>query len=556
MNSPLPHPAVAQLLRYQMVAHARRMFDRLATPKRIVLSLVALILAVVWLGNAAASVVLRSAFDPGMLQRYLPMGLLAYALWHVVKAAYQRPEAGIEWNTAEQEMLWAKPLRPRDLVLYRFATIALSALVKASLMTLIMLPDLHVPWAGWIGAILALLFIDLWRMGVEITAWGMPGSLYRKLRVGLIVSLVVLAASGVVVALRSPAGYGALQSPGAIQLAMLSLESLARFGDTAVGDVLLSVPYVFTQVILADRVDVPLFAWLLLATASVALMGWFVIRLDGYFREVTRRRERSTYGGLGEAESPEAERHAPHLAAIPRLAGLGVIIWRQLLGVRRYGSSVLVALAVPGVLSCLPWLARAGATATLWNVTGGLAFYSFLLLPSALRFDFRRELDRMVLLKSLPLRSSAVVLGQLFTPVFIAGALQTAVLLATAAVFPAPPHCVVTAILMLLLSNVLIFALDNLIYLWFPHRLNQEGIVIFLRTTLTFTAKGLLFAAALAVVFGWALASTWMASNFGVRNELVFAAGLLTLFVASSAVLIVLLIRAYDRFDPSQDVPS
>jgi hypothetical protein len=217
---------------------------------------------------------------------------------------------------------------------------------------------------------------------------------------------------------------------------------------------------------------------------------------------------------------------------------------------------VLVALAVPGVLSCLPWLAGADASATLWNVTGGLAFYSFLLLPSALRFDFRRELDRMVLLKSLPLRPSAVVLGQLLTPVFIAGLLQALVLAATAIAFPVPPHSVLTAVLMLLLADVLIFALDNLIYLWFPHRLNQEGIVIFLRTTLTFTAKGLFFALALAVVFAWALVSTWAAKSFGVRNELVFAVGLLTLFVASSAALIALLVRAYDRFDPSQDVPA
>lgn len=540
-----------------MQASVRRFVDRLATPRRIVLSLVAVALAVVWLGNAAASVVLRSALDPAMLQRYLPLGLLTYALWHVVKAAYQRPEAGVEWTASEQELLCAKPLRPRDLVLYRFATIAFSAVLKASLMTLIMFPDLRLPLAGWVGAILALLLIDLWRMAVEITAWGMPDALYRKLRAGVFVCLAVAAGSGVVIALNSTAGAQALDSPGGLQLAMLALESLARFADTAVGEVLLAVPHVFAQVILAQQVEAALFARLALATGSVVLMGLIVIRLDGYFGEVVRRRERAAYGALCDLSSADADdRSSPRLAFVPRWGGAGVIVWRQLLGVRRYASSVLVALAVPGVLSCLPWLAHADASTTLWNVAGGLAFYSFLLLPSALRFDFRRELDRMVLLKSLPLRPTAVVFGQLFTPVMLAGVLQTLVIVATAVAFSVTPRLAVTAIALLTAVNVLIFALDNLIYLWFPHRLNQEGIVIFLRTTLTFTAKGLLFAAALAVVVGWAIAATWIAGRLGIANELVFAPGLLTLFLGTSVALLALLIRAYDRFDPSQDVPA
>ena len=41
--------------------------------------------------------------------------------------------------------------------------------------------------------------------------------------------------------------------------------------------------------------------------------------------------------------------------------------------------------------------------------------------------------------------------------------------------------------------NVLVFALDNLIFLLYPYRMQQEGMEIFLRTMLTFTGKGLLF---------------------------------------------------------------
>ena len=40
--------------------------------------------------------------------------------------------------------------------------------------------------------------------------------------------------------------------------------------------------------------------------------------------------------------------------------------------------------------------------------------------------------------------------------------------------------------------NVLIFALDNIIFLLYPYRVQQEGLEIFLRTMLTFTGKGII----------------------------------------------------------------
>ena len=51
---------------------------------------------------------------------------------------------------------------------------------------------------------------------------------------------------------------------------------------------------------------------------------------------------------------------------------------------------------------------------------GTLAFYTFLLLPTAVRFDFRRDLDRMAMFKGLPISPAATVIGQTITPILIA----------------------------------------------------------------------------------------------------------------------------------------
>jgi hypothetical protein len=144
----------------------------------------------------------------------------------------------------------------------------------------------------------------------------------------------------------------------------------------------------------------------------------------------------------------------------------------------------------------------------------------------------------------------------------IASAYQLAVLLIAQLIFPVHPGLLVAAFLLLAPLNILIFSLDNLIYLLYPYRLNQESLEIFLRTTLTFTAKGLLFGFALGVTLAWALAAVPIASVFAGSNsvlgdaKLVFIAGAWFMLCLSAVVAWRLLVRAYCRFDPSQDTPA
>jgi len=57
---------------------------------------------------------------------------------------------------------------------------------------------------------------------------------------------------------------------------------------------------------------------------------------------------------------------------------------------------------------------------------------------------------------------------------------------------PFPFSILGNALLMVIPMNVMIFGLDNLIYLMFPYRQSEEGLQPFIRATLTFTAKGLI----------------------------------------------------------------
>lgn len=76
----------------------------------MLLSLLAILLAVVWLGQVVAGLLFREPADPQKLAVWIPLGLLAYTLWHLLKTACRQPIEPFEWTPAERELLGGAPL--------------------------------------------------------------------------------------------------------------------------------------------------------------------------------------------------------------------------------------------------------------------------------------------------------------------------------------------------------------------------------------------------------------------------------------------------------------
>ncbi len=216
----------------------------------------------------------------------------------------------------------------------------------------------------------------------------------------------------------------------------------------------------------------------------------------------------------------------------------------------------------PAILACVPLFVIADARVAFVSTAGALAFYTFLLLPTALRFDFRRDFERLAILKGLPISPAATVVGQTFVPVLIATLFQAGVLTAAVVARSLPPQFLVVAMLVMIPLNAFVFALDNLIFLLYPYRMQQEGLEIFLRTMLTFTGKGLLFTAGLAAVAAWGLSAAalthaltaWTGSH--VDAYAVFAAGMIAGPTLSALFAIYALCLTYRCVDPIEDTPG
>lgn len=562
MNSLFLHPATFKLLWLQSRGRRRRLVRRFCEPRRLILSVIAAVLAVAWLGNAALTVWLRERATPDTLAALLSLGLVVYATWHFAKAAFFRPESPFEWTPAERDLLAAMPLLPRDLVGYQVASVTITTILKAGLLTVLLLPDLRCVPLGFVGVVLALLALEMLRMAVDIATWGMSRRAFLAYRTVVVAGLVAAGGAIGLQLLRNDAFARIELGTGVLDRLLVILVELN-------GSVLAYAQWPFKpflRLILADSIT-PANLWL--AAASSALVVASALAVIGlYTRMATRvaRRERIAYlpnSGKSKHKSFTSTRASLRepLIRIPHLGGAGALAWRQLLGARRHWGSLLTAMIAPAILTCGPLFVVADPTNAFLLTVATLAFYTFLLLPTALRFDFRRDFERLAILKGLPISPAAVVVGQTFAPVLLATLFQAAVLAFAIAARALPWHFLPVTIAVMIPLNLLVFAVDNLIFLLYPHRLQQEGLEVFFRTMLTFTAKGLLFAAGMALVATWGLAAatlTRSASNFLNTNldaHTTFAAGLILGPALLAFLVLNALARTYRGLDAIEDSP-
>ena len=570
MTTNVFHPATVQLLWLQSRGRRRRIWRRFCQTRRLILSAIACVLAVVWLGNAAMTVWLRESASRETLRALISLGLALYAGWHVTKAAFFRPESPFDWSAGERELLAALPLRPRDLVAYQLASVTVTTFLKAALFTLLLLPDLRCVPLGFLGVVLAMMTLEMLRMTIEIATWGMSRATFLTFRAVVVSALATAGFTIGEVILRNGASGRPInigEGPFRPFLDILIQLNASAFGNAA-------LPFQpLVDLILADNITTTNAGLAVAALATVAAIAIGVIVLYAVTVRRMAIREKRHYRPAGATRRvlsgppqielgplPSAAFLRP-LPCIPRWGGSGALAWRQLIGARRHWGGLLTAMIAPAVFAGASCFVIADPFAAFLATTGTVAFYTFLLLPTALRFDFRRDLDRLTTLKSLPVTPAAVVIGQTLTPVLIATLFQCVVLTFAIIARSLPPHLLLMAMLVLTPLNVLVFGLENLIYLLYPYRVHQEGLEIFVRTMLTFTGKGLLFTVGLVVMSVWGFAASDVARAISpwtvvaINASALFTAGMIVGLFLLAAFVLYGLCRTYRNLDVVDDIP-
>ena len=555
--------ALGMLAVWQTQAQLARLGQSFRSPRRQWIALLAVVLAIVWLGQAIISMLFRQAADPALLAIWVPFSLTAYTAWHFIKSISTTPTEPFDWSPAEVEILCGAPFSRSQLILYRLQTTVISALAKSSCFTLVMIPDLKFPLAGLVGMFAGLVLVDLLRMLIQIGCFGISKQLLGLTRLVSFTALVTWVGYVFVGCLGAANAAEQLASPGAFRFAQ-------QFGETLFAHVTIQGSWLlFTfepaaNVILTNSLDADWIGQLLvsLLLGTVGLMG--VIGADRWALRITQQREQTNYQRVQQQPVPrivaavisKRVRNQRRIFVPLRMMGAGSIAWRQLLGAWHFRGTLAISLGVPICLCCLPLFAKHEQFPMLMHIVGGLVFYSFLLLPPALMLDFRRDAKRLGVLKQLPITPLAVTIGELAAPVLICIGFQSVVLaISTINGALSLPQAMLASLLLWPVC-CLIFATENLVFMLAPHRQNQEGLEVFVRTLLVFTAKGIFLALALAGMLAWAFASRSLSGRFVdpvQANRIIFGAGVWLVTSGLAAGAIGWLAKLYDQFDPSSD---
>ena len=555
------HPALLRLSWYRATGKLRRCVTALRSKRKLWLSILAVVLGFIWLGQTVLAILFREPADPAHLRTYLSVSMLLYSLFHFVKIGCREAIEPFEWTESEKQWLIAGPIIRVQLVTFRLISYLAATAAKSLCFAVVMLPDLNMLLAGYSGMFLGLTLVDLIRMLLEQVAWAAEKTSKRcwlLVRSAMVLPVLGLLGWAFFKMAWSPEFTLATESRNPLAIPTLLLTTVGNIVSTPALGWLMAPWNTAADTILASSADLAFY--LRLGVLYLAVMGlsgllYFVDRKSvRWLRQMELSRKRSA--------NPKAKAASERAGWLSRFVPTGfggakAIIWHQILGAYHYRSALIMSLLIPTILSCLPLIRGTQTTLTSLSVLGSVVFYSFLLLPPALMLDYRRDVNRLAMWKASPVPPVAMTIGQLCVPVALMSLFQVGVVAITVFGFGHPLHLLI-ALPVLIPLNVLILAIENAIFLAHPYRRNQEGFEVFLRTILTFTGKGVLFALGLALVLLWAWGAILLskAINCPQLFSLLFGAGMLLALTVLAWLSIRTCSRLFERLDVSFDVPA
>jgi hypothetical protein len=557
------HPALRLLLTLKLRGVLRKQGRRLRRPSGWLFAVLGAALFGVWLVALVAPGARRldRSLEPDELRVAVQAGCLVLTALTLSGAFTHR---GLYLPREEIELLFAAPVRRRDLVRYRLLATVGRATFGAVVLALVAVRRMPSPALAAAGVFVAAQTLPLLGQGLAVLLGDAENRLagrlsklpLRGLQVALVV-LVILFFFG----LYSSDVFGelfqriGLEGPGALLGSPWLAAVTAPFQPWA-------------RAITATSLS-GFLPWFALSLSIWLLLYEGVCRLPVDYRElslstsadVARRLNRRRRAGGG-ASSSEASRGAAGWR-VPWLFGRGpggAIAWRKTGSIlRKARGTVLTSLLVVGGLTVASLAIDRGHEPA--DGLGGsllIAIVGTLYLCAGLRFDFREDLDAMESLKAWPVRPWRVFLATLLPEVVLVSALLgTAIVLRALALGVLGPP--VLAIAAGIPVAVLLWAgIDNAVFLYLPVRQTpgQEGALHHVGRTMALLMLRLV---AMALIVAGAAASAglhWLLGQLGQPPGVALgAAGALLALVLTTEVGAVVVIGGamLRRFDVARD---
>jgi hypothetical protein len=531
----------------------RRIGLNLRTVKGVLLAVLGGGMLLLWLGSLVVSAFLPTAqgpaVDPSAVRQYGPLILLAYC---ILTSAFSAGERAVSFSPGEVNFLFPGPFSRRQLLLYKIAGTFFMSLLTTVFLTFVLLRYASSLLTAAVGVLLAMLFLQLFAMAAALVASFAGAQAYnRRRRVALVLLLGVLL-------------FGLFQAGR--ELGDLDFGTIVgELSQSTAAYVVLSPLRWFVETFTAEQVwpDFMLNA-LLSLLVNLALVA-IVLGLDAQYLEAASVASEKTYerlqrlrrGGAAAAWSAGTGKARFSLPDLPRLGGLGAVAWRQMVTATRGLKGLFVFLLILGLTMVWPMFftgRNAAESGDMPHIYAAMLLgLSVFTLPMMLTFDFRGDVDRMDVLKSLPLPAWRLSVGQLVTPTLMISLVQLGILAILQAVWGGMSVYLIAAAAFALPVNFLLVAIENLMFLLFPTRMaaaTPADFQLMGRYMLLFMAKfcflGLTVGMAiLAGAVAYVLTDSYFVAG-AVCWPIVFGVG---------AALVPLIATAFQRFDVARDTP-
>jgi hypothetical protein len=292
------------------------------------------------------------------------------------------------------------------------------------------------------------------------------------------------------------------------------VDLLSEFRHSWIGTIIL-IPYiVFAELFVATSLS-DMALWAFVAVVINAALLRAAILLDARTTDralvenarLSNRWERIKQGGSFWATERTEVRS---IRRAPSLGGLGPIAMRQALNALR--NSLKLIIVFGGLAASIaPISAALGAPVTEAQTMMIIYIFIAFILPRNLVCDFRGDLSRMEIYKTLPIAPWRICAGQLVVQTLLAYGI-TLVIIASALVFEARVTTQVALILaaFALPLTFLVYAVENTVHLLFPTKLVAMGRADFEflgRSIVEFIAKTVFVLAAVAASIAVGLAT-------------------------------------------------
>jgi hypothetical protein len=554
--------ALLLLVRLQAYGWLRFLVRNLRTVKGAILAVVGLLVFVPWILTLVAMPEHTPAYPPEKLRLYGPAILLAYCVLNVLTSSGER---AVYFTPAEVQFLFAAPFGRRELLGYKvFAGLVIS-LPSALILTLVF--QAHARWwaAAFVALVLLLLFTQLFGMALNLAVVAAGERLRARVRLTVVLAAALLAALvyGGTALSRAEGGW------------------LERAQGSAVWRALSWPLAQFVECFLADDVA----GLLLHGAAALAVDGLLllvVFAVDADYLEATAASSARIYAqiqrlrgvaGAG-AQGDEAPGAAPPARARlglpmpPALGGVGPQVWRQLTTALRQPARLVVLAVTFGLLMlAMAAGARGGESspATAVGVGVGMMLWVAVFLTALVPFDFRGDVDRLALLKTLPVPAWRLALGQVLAPALLLTLLNWLGLLALLAgvawralggeaLERGSAALLVAGLAFAPAFNFLLMAVENLLFLLFPVRLTASpgDFQALGRNVLFMLAKMLL----LVVVGGGAALAGFVVFLVTGRNVPLGVAAAWLVVACAGAALLWPIALAFNAFDVGRETPA